>query len=1098
MRYATGLTNIVRSAAVTATNAIASSAFELISRNAAGGGNVSLSGSYTGAADSVVDVEITSNVINGDPQISAPVYSGVGNGTIGGISATSGIAAQQFEITVTDLGTPTRAAFAPFQAGNLFARTTGPAGNDYSVSISQSPLVLAATDYAVTREMGAGASDFAGDEFDFGAVNVEPEGTVPPSAARLRFGDDVTVYRHWREFRQGRYRYMLSPALQRSIPIGTRVFAVTGGRTVTVLNGVAVVETYTAITSLYSLLSVLKADSALIDYAGVIAADRRPGGMACDDLAVYTASYSAGSVRSGTSYIKKAVVPLTVPSAAPTESLSIVCVAAPIPGAEIWAVSSSVTGDLENAITGVAYTDYYGFTVPSQLQPNAEPVGTKSAEFELLPRLATEVLPTLSVRNFRLGAEAISKTYTFEYRPRPAGACDSSSVLVSGGPNEILLGISEEDDAVSTLPAACQDIYKAIQEWRIGSIALNSFMSGRDTEWDLGGQPAFSDGYVRVVTEVTDISLLPDPLPAPTNPPLRAQESFTALQQRCSAVAVFDEQDIRAITAVADIFQKHLLQLHSQLGSPAVLPPLVYSYYEEQFFIMVGFLMPLTVLLNTTGATAWKTYVMEVYQRRPNGERNFAELALEFTAMSVASSRNLTQNLEPLLTLCRARIGGAYVEGGLQHPFDVAGLTGNSVWQDHGGTSWFVSLDGLLPLQPNVYYHSAVMANDSNGTPVPTSTRQFGIGPGIGCVENLKPGDKLIIVTNPFSNGRATYQQGDSITHQIVRADPVALGGGQTGDDTITLSVRGTVIGALAEYSLITTALTSYTNAGMSFAITPGAIGFAPGDQWAFSTEGGEFRWRRDGGSWTTADIDGSVALTAGILANFAVGATPSFVDGDTYQHSASATNGIARAQSPDDESFAWSGSTQIDIAGSGAADTLLIGAHTIASTATILLTGSNDDFSTVAVSLPVVWRAGSIGLLFDSVTCAKWRLAINEGGTIRLLYLGVPARPLLSGSTRARLGIWDQRIRLAGASRGRGIGGRIAYDSCGYDSVISLIDSLEYAQQHEDARVGIVSEELEAGICTLQDEVDLIDRHGNQPVTSLRKLSIAIELNAI
>ena len=51
----------------------------------------------------------------------------------------------------------------------------------------------------------------------------------------------------------------------------------------------------------------------------MIAQDRRPGGMACDDLTVFTSSYSAGSTREGTSYIRRAVIPLTVPSAAPTE-----------------------------------------------------------------------------------------------------------------------------------------------------------------------------------------------------------------------------------------------------------------------------------------------------------------------------------------------------------------------------------------------------------------------------------------------------------------------------------------------------------------------------------------------------------------------------------------------------------------------------------------------------------------------------------------------------------------------------------------------------------------------------------------------------------
>jgi hypothetical protein len=250
MRYPTSLENIVRTATLAATNVVASSAFELISRDAEGGGTVDLSGAYTGADDALVDIEVTSDTINGVPQISTPVFAGVGNGVLSGVAADSGIAAQVFTVTVTDLGTPTQAAFAPFQAGNLFARAVGPDGNDLSVRISQAGLTATATDYAVTRSLGVDGEEFTGEEFNFGAVNVEPGGTVPTNAPRLRFGDDISVYRHWREFRDGRYRYHFSPAIQRDVPVGTRVYAITGGRTAEVVDGTTVAETYNDVTRL--------------------------------------------------------------------------------------------------------------------------------------------------------------------------------------------------------------------------------------------------------------------------------------------------------------------------------------------------------------------------------------------------------------------------------------------------------------------------------------------------------------------------------------------------------------------------------------------------------------------------------------------------------------------------------------------------------------------------------------------------------------------------------------------------------------------------------------------------------------------------------
>ena len=46
-----------------------------------------------------------------------------------------------------------------------------------SLRVSQSGLTATATDFATTGDMSAGASEFSGDQFNFGAINLEPEGT---------------------------------------------------------------------------------------------------------------------------------------------------------------------------------------------------------------------------------------------------------------------------------------------------------------------------------------------------------------------------------------------------------------------------------------------------------------------------------------------------------------------------------------------------------------------------------------------------------------------------------------------------------------------------------------------------------------------------------------------------------------------------------------------------------------------------------------------------------------------------------------------------------------------------------------------------------
>lgn len=1082
MRYPTSLENIIRTATLTATNCVASSAFELLSRDAVGGGTVDLSGSYTGADDAVVDIEVISDTINGTPQISTPVFSGVGNGTISGISANSGIDAQVFTVTLTDLGTPTRAAFAPFQSGNLFARAVGPDGNNLSVRISQAGLTATATDYAVTRELGVDGEEFTGEEYNFGAVNIEPGGTVPANAPRIRFGDDVAVYRHWREFRDSRYRYHFSPAIQRTVPIGTRVYAITGGRTATVWDTGVEVESYPDVTTLYSLVSQLQADSTLIDYDGVIAQDRRPGGMACDDLSIYTASYSAGSVREGTQFIKRAVVPLTVPSSAPTESLLIECIAAPVPGAEVWQATASVNGDLGTFTTGEEFTGGgYAATIPVELQPGAEPEGEFAAYLDLLTRDAGTTIPSLCVKNPRLGSEAKSATYVFEWRPRPAAACDCSTIPVVGGPNNDFLGITTGGAAVATLPAAIKTLYDQIEDWRLGSHHLNCYFTVTD-----------DDTYITSL-----LSGLRELVQGSATQPTDLYGGFvTSLFQRVSAIAKFEQADIAAVELVANTFQQHLLAIYTEMGGSGALDAAVAAEFQTQWDAIVDKLSPLMIATNT-GAPTWKTQVFSTLQL-PNDGGNPAAEVEAILMRAIAGAKNLTSDLGPLTRLIQASIGKVYIAGNLLRPFESATRQGNAVWQDHGGTHWFVSQDGYLPIQPGYGYHSARMELDpESGEEVPTATREYYFGPAIGCVESLLVGDKLIVKTAPYANGRATYQAGDYIEFMIVRADPVQLGGGQTGDDTLTFSVRGSDVGALDDYALVTTAPAGYSDGGLSFTITPGAIDFEVGDRWTFSAEGGEFRWRIDGGSWTTADIAASVALTAGINAVFRPGATPSFVDGDVYQLAALASNGAGRVRKPDDESMTWTGSTQLDITpgDDDTADTLLIGAHTIPSTATVTLTGSNDNWSTTAFSQIVPWATGSMAMLFDSTTCAKWRLAVNESGSIDWLYLGVPTRPIVTGTTATEHGNWRRRTRLANGQRSRGLGGTVSHDSCTQASIDDLLTAIEYAHTNDDGRIGVISPEGEATLCTVADDIDISDATGFQPAATARRVSIALEL---
>ena len=1079
MRYLTSDTNAIADAALTATNVIASQAFEQTARDADGGGNVTLTGSYTGADDAVFDVEVLSNTINGAPQISAPVFSGVGNGTLSNVSASSGIAAQEFTVTCLDLGTETRQAWAPFQSVNLQAIAAGPDGNDLSVRISQTGLIATATDYSVTVEMSADGSEFAGEAFNFGATTLEPEGTVPASAPRIRFGDDVTVYRHWKSYKNGRYSYHFSPALRNTVPVGTLVYAITGGREVTVYDGVTLSETYSTITTLYSLLTAIQAGSSLIEVDGIIANDRRPGGMACDDLSVFTSSYSDGSVREGTTYIRRAAIPLTVSGSSPTESLRVECIGAPIPGAEIWAVVGSVSGTLSNAITNVLYSDGgYSFTIPQELASSTEPEGDRSAYLELVSRGTGEVIPSLCVRNFRLGAEARTQTYTFEWRPRPGEECECSTVPISGGPIDDFLGIDDEEDAVSTLPAAIKSRVQTVATWRKSKLNMNMQFDARAALLQAAEE-------VRVTI---------------------AEESFNAFvkgfEENTSATFLFDEMDIKAINTIAAMYERHLTLIHSAMGSPVTLDSTVATTFDDEFTYISSMMEPLWTQA-TIGASAWNSGINNAVRELIDAVSTNSDWQLtydsgQYLARQMAESLNRTTDLTPLIRMAEACLINVYISGDLAHPFDTAGRTGNAVWQDQGGTHWFESQDGLLPLQPGFYYHSAKMETDpETGEQTPVATREWGLGAAIGCPESLKVGDKLIVTTSPYANGRATYQQADSITYTIIRADPVALGGGQTGDDTLTFGVRGSVLGALADYSLVTTSPGSYSNGGVSLSITPGGIDFEVGDQWTFDTEGGEFRWRKDGGSWSAStDIATTVSLSDGVSARFATGETPSFVDGDTYALAAYAINGAGQARTPNDGAMAWTTSQQLDItpAGSDPVACLLIAHHAIPSTATITLSASADGFSTTAFSAVVPWSKGTIGYLLSSVqTYADWRLTIDAAGSIGWIYLGAGAQ-LTMPTGKVENGNWRQRVVPATATRSRTIAGDVEHSAVTQASFNALLESLEVALTDDDGRIGLISAAGDGAFVRIDgDTLPLSDPFGFQSAAASRLLSLTI-----
>jgi len=136
------------------------------------------------------------------------------------------------------------------------------------------------------------------------------------------------------------------------------------------------------------------------------------------------------------------------------------------------------------------------------------------------------------------------------------------------------------------------------------------------------------------------------------------------------------------------------------------------------------------------------------------------------------------------------------------------------------------------------------------------------------------------------------------------------------------------------------------------------------------------------------------------------------------------------------------------------------------------------------------------MALLFASATCTKWRLTVNESGSIGWLYLGVPERPIVSGTAATvEHGRWTRRARLANGQRQRAIGGQVAHSDCSASSIDDLLTAIEYAHSNDDGRIGAVSPEGEGTLATVADEVEISDAYGFQAPAADRRLSITMTL---
>lgn len=1244
MRYYGNEANIARTAALTVTNFLASDAvYQSEPPTREGGGNVALTGSYTGAEDATFDVEILNDTIVGDPTISEPVFSGVGNGTMDSITAT-GLSAQVVTVELRDLGTRTQAASVAFQGGAIVARATGTGGNAITVSIDQSGITRTATDFALHADLQQDVNEYAGQQWDFGAPALESDGSIPADAPRVGFGDDPQVYRLFKRFRGGRDVFSFSPAPVRTVPAGSRVYAVTGSRSVTVTDGVTP-ETYNSVVTLYDLLNAIQSTSALVEFSGVVSNDRLPGGMGIDDLSVYTDPYYEAITRQGTQFVQRAAIDLELGPNSPTETLTIRCTDASTRGSELWEVYGSISGALSDAITAVLYSgENYSFTIPEAAYDASAPTGRLLARLQLESRAEGDTVPSMCLDRGILGAEAVNGTFVFEYRPRPAASCDCRTGNLIGGPDDDCLGIDVEGD-MAVQPGWQQARERRVRDWYASATAAQRMMRLSAAGQVDGGNG--TDSQFDIDTTTDEARALPD-LDSLIFQQFR-REAIQALVDLSTgtleytawaAATAYDEDDIREPTVRNGYLYRATDSGTSDAGEPTWPTTIgdtvvdngvtwecwsrIPTYeWDDLYTAVTGELAPLInapasfwhepqtrtawvtatayaigdVIIPTTanghryicydagtsggveptwptngttvadgtagwrdmgaywnastdvevgdyaypGADVWRYGAAAAFQppwrcitagttgaAEPDWAQGVNGLSVtDGTAMwepvgvdaeydLYASPPSLSvqavmweEKLRMYGESIRARFDAVLSAAGVTRDFESTGTTaGDGCWVDRQPGYWFEDVSGrLLPIQVGYGYHSAVLTNDPDtGDPVVESTREFFVGLRFGCPDSLVVGDRIIITLEGITNPRQTYQVGDTFEIRTVFAADLALSGGQTGDDTLTWAVTGSVDGAFADYALDLTAPVAYSDGGLGFDITEGAIAFDLGDRFTFQLEGGQFRWRKDAGAWSAAtQIAATVALSDGLSAAFVPGAAPSFVAGDSYAFSAEAINGPEQLRSPVDGRCEWQTSTviTIDPGSSEPLRDLCIMDHAIPSTASILLEGSDDNFATSPLSQSITWNATHIAhVLGAQVAYAKYRLTIDDAGSIGWLWAGVPLQAEIEGG-KVEHGFVTMRRRLAGVSNRKARGFSVRHELLTYESAELIAAAFDWAAEYDQGRLGVMVSEArptEAQMVTLDgDTIEIEDALGYQPTDNGRLYqTLTLELQPV
>ena len=426
----------------------------------------------------------------------------------------------------------------------------------------------------------------------------------------------------------------------------------------------------------------------------------------------------------------------------------------------------------------------------------------------------------------------------------------------------------------------------------------------------------------------------------------------------------------------------------------------------------------------------------------------------------------------------------------------LSASSGAGLWTGKAQDFWELS-DGYACAYTNEIYHSTKFDNNND----PYQTKEFAFVIAMKCA-NLKYGDTLTI---DISGGVAiakTYEVNSYYEIPVVASAPSVLVGGVNGNDTVTWNVRGMTSGMLSEYPVVGNSPQHYHDGatGLQFDMALGGIPFALGDQFRFSVESGQFKWRKQPNAWSANTSLANGTLSDGLTAIFPPGANPSYVVGDTFTFSAKQPYSPLNVTKPNNTNawtFVAGASITATLPAAKSATSLCI-VHTLPAGTTI--TFGEEVFGETALTT----GATGIEYLEGSVeTFTEITLTISAAGSISYMYLGTPLTTTLAPESVELRRQWEvlhgAKSNFGGVYVGQGYSGQISWkdfiSKAEFDAHISMID---HVKRNGDEPVIFVPHHLhpeEAFMCRIEaDQVDMIDLlqyHPNDKSSRIMSLTI-------